>query len=135
MEIILRFMVLPVSLVASIVFCLAMRASVAKWPSLAPLFWRVALVGTVAVSVCVALSIWPGPAYLETSCQLSYLAFYRLCFLIGPPVVATFLIVDAVTKRKGWLATFLVPSIACFAVCAVFLFADIAVYEAAFGPS
>lgn len=135
MEFFLRFLFMPVSFVASIVFCLLMRAALLKWPKISPLCQRLAAAGAAAVVLCIAVSIWPGVATLNQNWPLLYGIAYRVCFLIGPPVVATLLIAYAVKKKKGWLATFLVPSIACFAVCGIFLFGDIFVYEAAFGPS
>lgn len=135
MEFFLRFLVMPVSLVASLVFCLLMRATLVKWPKIIPLCQSLSAAGAATVAICIAVSIWSGVAVLNQKWPLIYGIAYRVCFLIGPPVVATLLIANAVKKKKGWLATFLVPSVVCFAVCGVFLLGDIFVYEAAVGPS
>ncbi len=135
MEVVLRFLVMPISLVASITFCVLMWISVRKWPQIAPTCAVLAVVGCVAVAACIAVSVWPGVATLNQKWPLLYGIFYRVCFLIGPPAVATLLIIDAVKKKKGKAAALVLPSAACFLMCAVFLLGDIFVYEAAFGPS
>ena len=134
MEFLLRFLVLPVWLVGSIVYCLSIRAALMKWPRLAPFCWRLSLMGIAMVGACAALIAWPGPAYLVKHWDLYYTLFYQFCFLIGPLVAATPMLVVAVKQKKGWLATFVVPAVICYLVSAFFLFADIFVYEAAFGP-
>jgi peptidoglycan/LPS O-acetylase OafA/YrhL len=85
--------------------------------------------------VFIAVSIWPGVAFLNHKWPLFYGIFYRICFPIGPPVVATLLIVNAVKKGKGTMATLIVPVFVCFVVCVIFLIGDMAAYEAAYGPS
>lgn len=135
MEFFLRFTIMPVSLVASIVFCLLAWLSLRKWPQLSPACSVLAGVGCVAVAMCIAISVWPGATSMNQKWPLFYGLFYRFCFLIGPPAIATLLIVDAVKKKKGKTAALLLPIIACFFVCVVFLIGDIAVYEAAYGPS
>lgn len=134
MEIMLRVLVMPVSLVASVVFCLLMRAALLKWPKFLPFCSALALVGVLMVGVGILISIWPGAAYLNNGWPILYGIFYRVCFIVGPPMAATLLIADAVKKRKGKVAAVYVPSGVCFVVCIVFLLGDIAVYEAVFGP-
>ena len=134
MEIMLRVLVMPVSLVASVVFCLLMRGLFMKSPKMLPLCSVLARIGVVMVGVCIAISIWPGAAYFHQAWPLLYGIFYRVCFIVGPPMAATLLIADAVKKRKGKVAAVYVPSAVCFVVCVVFLLGDIAVYEAVFGP-
>jgi hypothetical protein len=135
MELVLRFVVMPISLVASVGFCVLMWLSVRKWPHISHTCDVLAVFGCVAVSACIAMSIFPGGATMNQKWPLLYGIFYRFCFLIGPPAFATLLIVGALKRKKGKAAALVLPTAACFLLCIVFLVGDIAVYEAAYGPS
>ena len=134
MEIILRLLLLPVALVASVVYCSLLRSALMKWPRSISLLAVISIFGALAVTSCIVLTIRPGAAYLSQHWPLSYVILYRLCFVIGPPVAATPIISDSVKKQRGKLGSLVIPSAVCFAVCVVFLFGDIAVYEAVYGP-
>ncbi len=134
MEIILRVLVLPLALAASVVFCFLMHSALMKWPRFTSQFLVLSVLGAVAVSACIVLTIWPGALYLSQRWPLFYGIFYRICFVIGPPIAATLIISDSVKRKRGMVGTIVIPTAVCFGVCVVFLIGDIAVYEAVYGP-
>lgn len=135
MELIVRLLLMPLAFVASVVFCRRVHAALLKWPRFLAPAQSVSVVGSIAVALCIAISIRPGVAVLNRDWPLLYGIAYRVCFLIGPPVFATLLIARAVKKDQSRLAIFSVPTAVCFIACALFLMGDFFAYEAAYDPS
>ena len=134
MEVLFRFVAVPITLVTSIVFCLLAYFTLNKMPVLLGPTTVISKVLIVLVSVSFAIGIWPGPKVAFEQARLFYWAFYAGCLIVGPPAVAAFLMAVAIKKDEGKKTALYLPTLACWFTCVTLVFWDLYVSEAIYGP-